>query len=201
MSGLAQRDSPTGAELFNPSAGKGTDAQQALATEPIPSLPLYEPPPPAQKRQKAPAVGDDSIQGAGQATELRDACVALARRARDAFSDACSTENPDEEEASFASAKNLIEDLWEYAYLRDRPFRDLLALLDAALKRAELMEFSETQRDVLSQAFSDLPRWMLDDTTVEGHIDRFAEYDVDITGPLRATTGKRVRVTFEVIEE
>lgn len=199
MSGLTQRHDFTGHTLFDPSRDKGTEAQETPAPESIPSLRIYEPPAPS--RQKAPAVGEDSIRGKEQASELRDACVALASRARDAFEDACSTEDPDESEASFASAKSLIEDLWEYAYLRDRPFRDLLALLDAALKRAELLEFSGTQRDVLSQAFSDLPRWMLDDTTVEGHIDRFAEYDVDITGPLRATTGKRVRVTLEVIEE
>jgi hypothetical protein len=127
--------------------------------------------------------------------------VALSRRARDAFRDACSSEDADEAEANFASAKSFIEELWEYAYLRDRPFRDLLALLDAALKRVELNDLNQTQRDVLSQAFSDLPRWMLEDTTVEGHIGRFAEYDIDITGPLRTSTGKRVRVTFEVLGE
>lgn len=202
MSGLTQREGLTGGKLFDLSAGKGTEAQQASAPESITSLRLYDPPPPPSRRhQKAPAVGEDSIQGAEQASELRDACVALARRARDAFKEACSSETPDEAEASFASAKSVVEELWEYAYLRDRPFRDLLALLDAALKRAELTELSETKRDVLGQAFSALPRWMLDDTTVEGHIDRFAEHDVDIIGPLRATTGKRVRVTFEVIEE
>lgn len=201
MSGQLQRDDLTGDKLFDPSAGKGTEAQQAPASESSTSLRLYEPPTPSRWRQKAPAMGDDSIQGTEQATEFRDACVALGRRARDAFKDACSLETPDEAESSFSSAKSLIEDLWEYAYLRDRPFRDLLALLDAALKRAELIELSETQRDVLRQAFSDLPRWMLEDTTVEGHIDRFAEHAVDIMGPLRVTKGKRVRVTFEVIEE
>ncbi len=202
MSALRQRYDLTGGKLFDPSIDRATEAQEARAPEPRPSLRIYEPPPPSRRHQKPPPVGDDdSIQGAERASELRDACVALACRARDAFNDACSTESPDESEASFASVKSLIEELWEYAYVRDRPFRDLLALLDAALKRAELMEFSETQRDVLSQAFADLPRWMLDDTAVEGHIDRFAEHDVDITGPLRAITGKRVRVTLEVIEE
>jgi len=35
---------------------------------------------------------------------------------------------------------------------------------------------------------------------VEGHVIRFADHSIDITDPLRATAGKRVRVKIEVIE-
>src|SRR5262249_42073445 len=120
---------------------------------------------------------------------------------RDAFQEACAAITPDEAEAAFASTKRLVEELWEYAYLRDRPFRDLLALVDAALKRADLAGFQEEQRKVVRQAFSDLPRWMLDEAAVEGHVLRFADHDIDITGPLRTTPGKRLRVKIEVVEE
>src|SRR5262249_14373183 len=113
MSRLPQRDGLTGGNVFAPSVAKGTETPQLPAPESVTDLQLYEPPPLPRRHQKAPAVGDDRIQRRDQAPELRDVCVALACRSRDAFKDACSSENPDEAEASFASAKSLIEDLWE----------------------------------------------------------------------------------------
>jgi hypothetical protein len=159
---------------------------------------VYEPPQPPSKRFEGKEEADRRPQ---PKEELRDACVSLARRARDAFSEACSSDDPDEADSSFASAKSLLDQLWDYAYLRDRPFRDLLALLEGALKPVELESLRDAQREAIRQAFDDLPRWMLDDSTVEGHIDRFAEEDIDPTAPVRGTPGKKVRVTIEVIEE
>jgi hypothetical protein len=102
---------------------------------------------------------------------------------------------------NFASVKSLFEELWGYAYLRDRPFRDLLALLETGVKYAEWTGLNDAQRDVLRQAFSDLARWMLDDETVDGHRDRFADHDLDVTGPLRPRPGQKLRVRVEVIED
>ncbi len=141
------------------------------------------------------------VEQTDEARELRDACVSLARRAGDAFSEACESTALDEADSNFSSSKGTLEELWGYAALRDRPFRDLLALLDAALKRTELGQLSDTQRDVIRQAFCDLPRWMLDDSAVEAHIERFADADIDILGPVRCREGQRVRVTFEEITE
>jgi hypothetical protein len=136
-----------------------------------------------------------------KAEEARDLCVTLARRASDAFKDACNAPTADEAESAFATVKQMLEELWGYAYLRDRPFRDLLALLDAALKRASLVDLKENERDVLRQAFRDLPKWMLDICTVDEHIIRFADQGVDITSPLRPINGKQIRMKIEVIKE
>ncbi|HJT76146.1 MAG TPA: hypothetical protein VJ739_03000 [Gemmataceae bacterium] len=201
MTGLPKLDSRTGEDLFKLPTTAGLDVQQPPAIDPTAEVRFEDVVPKARAAKQASWAGDGQVRGVELAQELRDSCVALARRARDAFKDACSAGMPDEVEASFASAKGLIQELWEFAYLRDRPFRDLLGLLDAALKRAELSELSDCQRDVLRQAFADLPRWMLDEGTVEGHVDRFAEHGVDIIGPLRIATGKKVRVTFEVVDE
>ncbi|MBM4070492.1 MAG: hypothetical protein FJ271_16280 [Planctomycetes bacterium] len=190
-------DRLTGSVLFNKGIGTGgqeTNSDYGSVTSPV------ETPTAAQLRQKTSGSGVDAYRSPEQAGEIRDICQQLACRARDAFKDACSSISIDEAEASLASTKGHIEELWEYAYLRDRPFRDLLALLDAALKRAALPDLNTAQRDVLRQAFADLPRWMLEDATVDDHIDRFAEHDVDIIGPLRATRGKRFVVSFEEVK-
>ena len=201
MSGVSRRDRRAGDDVFGLPTAPVSQAQQIEAPAPSPELRIYQPPSRPRLPRTAPRVGEDLARPAEQARELRDVCVELARRAKNAFIDACSSAGPDEAETSFISAKSLLEELWDYAYLRDRPFRDLLALLDAALKRAELGEFDESQRDVLRQAFADLPRWLLDDAILASHIERFAEHNVDITSPLRAASGKKVRVTIEVIEE
>lgn len=135
------------------------------------------------------------------AEDARDSCISLARRVGDAFKEACESKEPDEADANYASVKGALEELWDYAYLRDRPFRDLLALLEAASKRAELAQFSETQRDAIARAFHDLPRWMLDEDTVTAHVERFADQDIDITGPIRSGHGQRIRVIFEEVKE
>ncbi|OAI47171.1 hypothetical protein AYO44_09975 [Planctomycetaceae bacterium SCGC AG-212-F19] len=136
----------------------------------------------------------------GEAQRQIETSQSIARRARDAFREACDGTNPDQAEASFLSAKYKIEELWQYAPVRDRAFRDLLALLHAALKHIELVALSQSQRDVLRQAFADLPKMFLDDDLVGQHIERFAEQDIDIQGPLRPSTPKRIEVTFKEID-
>jgi hypothetical protein len=201
MSLLPKLANLTGGNDFLPGAARPTGAQTAPVFESSPDLRLYSPPLPPRKvlgRQEEHA---EELRRSEQAEELRDACLALARRARDAFREACSSNRPDEADASYASARGLLEDLWEYAYLRDRPFRDLLGLLEAALKGRERTDFHEPQREVLLKAFADLPRWLLDEDAVEGHIERFAEQDVDVTAPLRGLRGQRLRITVEGIDQ
>lgn len=193
----------TGASVY-PSGGlKERETQTIPEMEPGIELRAETTSPARNGFKRIPKVREDSIRELEQPTdEIRDECVAMARQTRDAFRDACDGGTGLDAELSFATTKRLIEDLWGYAYLRDRPFRDLLALLDAALKRVDFTTLHKTQRDVLRQAFSDLPRWLLDESTVQGHIERFAEHDIDVVGPLRSATGRKLRISIEeIIEE
>lgn len=136
-----------------------------------------------------------------EADRLLDACQAVARRARDAFKEACTATNVDDAEASFLSVKHKLDELWGYARLRDRHFRDLLSLVTTAIKKTELSAITPVQRDVLRQAFIDLPRLFLDDAVVEQHIDRFAEHAIDqVLAPIQAPKGKRLKITIEEID-
>jgi hypothetical protein len=156
-----------------------------------------------ESRADAPAVlrRRESFVTQDEADRMLDACQAVARRTRDAFKEACEALSPDDAEASFLASKDKLEELWKYAHLRDRPFRDLLALLTAAIKNAALSDLTDVQRDVLRQAFADLPKLYLDDDLVGSHIDRFAEHAIDeVLSPIRAASGKRLRVTIEEIE-
>jgi hypothetical protein len=54
------------------------------------------------------------------------------------------------------------------------------------------------QRDVLRQAFADLPRLFLDDALIEQHIERFADHSIDqVVSPIHAPKGKRFKLTIE----
>jgi hypothetical protein len=129
-----------------------------------------------------------------------DKSQSIARRARDAFRESCEADEEDQAETSFLAAKHKLQELWEYAAVRDRPFRDLLGLLDAATRYADLPNFTPAQRDILRQAFADLPRLYLGDDLVKEHIHHFAEHGVDILGPIRPTLPKRIEVTFRELE-
>jgi len=202
MDQFPMRDRLTGAEFFEFPDQKRTEIQNLPSTDLVDERQFYDLSP---RNGLAKRISRGRVDLAPDDLEktrlLRDDCVAMARRASEAFADACEAETEDEAEASFLVAKRFVENLWEYAYLRDQPFRDLLALVDAALKRAELPQLSQAQRDSVREALSDIHRWLLDEDTVEEHIERFAEHDVDITGPLRSTTGRKVRVTFEEVAE
>lgn len=125
----------------------------------------------------------------------------IARRSRDAFKEACEAADADDAEASFLAVKQKLHELWNYAQVRDRPFRDLLGLLTVATKATEVRSFTQNQRDALGLAFADLPRLFLSDSLVEEHIDRFADNGIDqIMQPVAEMKGKRLKITIEEID-
>jgi hypothetical protein len=107
--GVAPSDSPTDAQ-YRSEAGEATGGAKYR----------YE------SGSDAPAVlrRPDGFVTQDEADRLLDACQAAARRARDAFKEACEAPGPDDAEASFLAAKLKLEELWNFAYLRDRAFRD-----------------------------------------------------------------------------
>ncbi len=131
---------------------------------------------------------------------LRDAAQGVARKARDAFRDACRTLDPDRGECSFMAMTSSLDELWDYAKYRDVPFRDLLGMLDAATKCSDIKDFGSEQRDALCNALNDLTSWLLDYEAVHDHIRRFAELGIDVTGPIRNAIPRRMRITIEELE-
>jgi len=96
--------------------------------------------------------------------------------------------------------RSTLEELWRFAKYRDMAFRDLLGILDAATKHTELEAFNCSQRDILRNAFQDLPGWTIDYGAIEAAIQKFAEFEIDITGPIREKTAKSYRITIEEID-
>jgi hypothetical protein len=134
------------------------------------------------------------------AEDAREQCGQLARRARDAFKEACESDEPDQAESCYAAAVDAIKELWSLAPLRDQPFRDLLAALDAALRHGSITDFNTTQRNVIRSAFTDLPRWLLDEGAVADHLARFVEQDISVLGPIVPRANKRLRITIEELD-
>ena len=167
-----------------------TDTKYEPPIEPIGAR-VYEPlvarePEPARDR-----TGDD---------DPRTLSQDLARRARDAFRDACESLDKDSSEASYVAMRSTIDDLWRFARYRDMAFRDLLAIVDAATKHKDLDAFDPTQRDVLRSTFQELPRWIIEYDVVQTAIHKFADHGIDITGPIRQRTAKGYRITIEEID-
>ncbi len=140
--------------------------------------------------------------GAGRAipadkTAARDEFLATARRSRDAFRDACAAASPDDAEANFAECRAKLVDLWRFARLRDQPFRDLLGLVEAAVRSHEFDQLHQAQRDALAAALADLAQWFLDDAAVEKHIASFVEHDINTLKPVLLSSEKRYRVVIE----
>ena len=136
-----------------------------------------------------------------QGDEVREEVQRLARKARDAFRLACESAGAGDVEQgdeALAAAKKAIRSLWDYAVFRDRPFRDLLAAIDAAVRHRSIDEFVTAQRDVLGSAFGDLAKWLLGDEEVGKHLDRFAEHNIDILAPVTPRPAVE-RERFEVI--
>jgi hypothetical protein len=146
--------------------------------------------PPAAKDVSQPLSWDDK-------ETLRANSQDLAHKARDAFRDACNSLDSDRSEMSYLAMRSLLEELWTHAKSRDMPFRDLLAMLDAATRHRSIAEFSKDQRNVLHRAFGDLPRWLLTEESVDAIIEQFARLEIDISAPLRETTAKRLRIIVE----
>jgi hypothetical protein len=136
---------------------------------------------------------------AGDAEDQLETSQGLARKARDSFRAACHATEPDRIETNFLASRYGLQELWDYATVRNRAFRDLLAALDAAVRYADFAAFSESQRTALNDAFDDLPKMFLEGDQVRRHLDRFAAEGIDILGPLRSKTSRRVEVTFREI--
>ena len=117
-----------------------------------------------------------------------------------AFKDACDSDEPDQQESNYLAAQSSLDELWNDAKHRNIAFRDLLGILTAATKFTPLEAFNQTQRGVLRDAFYELHSWPLSYDTVMGHIEKFAERDIDITGPIRKSPAKKLKVTIEEVE-
>jgi hypothetical protein len=154
---------------------------------------LKESPPQVAREIERPHARTDS-------EAIREAMQALARKARDSFRNACETSDEDSAEASYMTMRSSLEELWDFARYRDLAFRDLLAILDAATKYGDINRFNNNQRDALRIAFQDLPIWHIGIEDVDRTIERFAEFDVDITGPIRQQASKKYRVVIEEID-
>jgi len=133
--------------------------------------------------------------------DLRSDFFNLSRRARDGFEVACAAKDEDQAETSYEAMVTTLSELWEYAAYRDRPFRDLLGLIEATLRYRSTKEFIPEQRKVILDAFSDLSRWHLDQSRVDEHLEQFMVHNLDIESPLRAPKGKKVRISIEIIED
>lgn len=191
---MAERNaSETASQLYVPNRTADVGApSNRLPDEALPYRSLADEPTVLRKETKA----------KDKADELLLASRALARRARDAFKEACESTDADEAEASFLAVKQSLTELADYLYLRDRAFRDLLGLLAAATRHVEFSAVETHQRDALSLAFADLPRMFLDDSTVEQHIDCFAEHGIDeVLRPVNSPKQKRLKITIEEVEE
>ena len=145
-------------------------------------------------------IGDpDAPQPILQAEDMRLAVQVKARHARDVFKIARESPDTDQAESSYYSARDSVEELWNYVNVRGRAFQDLLGLIDAAIKHRALSDFDDTQRDAISLAFADLPKLFIDEIEVEQHLRRFAEQQIDITAPLTPMDAKKFRVVVEEI--
>lgn len=126
------------------------------------------------------------------------AASAAARHARSAFKSACENLDPDYSENQYFACRDALEELWHYSSLRTRAFRDLLAVLEAAVKSSPMSDFDDTQRSVLQLAFGTLTRAFVDERDVEKHIQAFAEFGIDITSPIvENPTARKFRVIIE----
>jgi len=126
------------------------------------------------------------------------------RSARDAFVVACdAVERGDisAAESSFYAARDCVIEIDALAHLRTRPFRRLLKLLDAALRRSHITDFAEAQREALKQALRMLCRKFIDESQVTDINREFAHTGVDILGPIRKPRGKTYRVVIEEVTE
>jgi hypothetical protein len=176
-------------ELYEQPGQAETDTKYEPLIEPV-AAKVYEPLVAREPEAARGRTGDE---------DPRTVSQDLARRARDAFRDACDEIDQDTSEGNYAAMRSTIEELWRFAKYRDMAFRDLLAMLDAATKHKDLEAFDPTQRDVLRSTFQDLPRWIIEYDVVQTAIQKFAEHGIDITGPIRQRTAKGYRITIEEI--
>ena len=132
---------------------------------------------------------------------IRDECIPKTRLLRDKFLIAQKSQDPMNAEMSFQSMKSLLKELWTYESYRDQPFRDLLALIEAALvPLANFSVISERQGAAIGLALRDLAKWPLDDSEVVEHIARFEDNGIDMSAPLTGKGREGYKITIERIE-
>jgi len=122
-------------------------------------------------------------------SSLEDASHAVsvsARSARDAFRDACESNDETEAEQSFQECWQLLESIWQWddCEVRGQAFIDLLGLLDAALRNRDFRDFNPEQRDTIRQAIIDLPKSFVDAKQVSKHLRAFVDANIDVISPV-----------------
>ncbi len=178
-----------------PSVGNGTfQADEADIVQDTVSTPLSPIRGPSKNLRRA-------VTQVHPSADARAECSGLARQAKNSFASACTSADEDDADGHFSAAVDAMAQLWNYALIRDQPFKDLLAALDVALRDADIKQFDSRQRDALRLAFADLPLWHLDTATVNGHIDRLTEAKIDLLAPLRPKATKKVRIIIEELED
>ncbi len=119
-----------------------------------------------------------------------------ARAAREAFNSACDSPDPDYAENQYYACRDALEGLWQYAAIRTEAFRDLLGMVEVAIRTSSLTALDTVQRDVLQSALINLNRIFVSRSDVDGHLRAFAEHGIDITGPI---TGRDAAQSFRVV--
>jgi hypothetical protein len=166
------------------------------------------PPLPNPLRDKTDEYRDDSsppvarakVDDQSDAQTPGDDSQRIARTAWLTFRDAINATDDDSREASYLAVRSYIDELWKYAKARDIPFRDLLGMLTAATKYAEFDSFGATQLVILYEALGTLAGWMIEEDAVMKYIERFAEHDIDISGPIMTPAAKKYKISIEVVE-
>jgi hypothetical protein len=193
---IPKKDAPTSTASSEDGRRNGTSAQSAVAhtvggEADRPRVPgVADVLIPSEKRRELPSPG----------VEVRELCGEIARRARDAFREACDSSDEVQAEAAYTVARTCAKDLWDYARYRAQPFRDLLATLEIAITARNIRDFDANQKEAIRGAFEDLARWHLDDAAVLVHIGNFVEHNIDLAAPIKAHRAKRVRVSIEELE-
>jgi hypothetical protein len=137
--------------------------------------------------------------GTGPVMDIRDDCLRVTRRARDAFSAAISSgKDVDAADALLASATDFITLLWDFAKYRDQPFRDLLSAVEVATKRRTMDSFTDSQKNAILGALTDLTRWHLDAETADLHINELTDAGIDFMAPVTHLDHKKIRITITI---
>lgn len=141
------------------------------------------------------------LNGATPTTDVREDCLRIARRAREAFTLATAPNaRQDDADAAFAVVGECIAQLWEYAKYRDQPFKDLLAAVEISVRGRTVDSLSASQETALFLAVAELPRWHLDALSVEKSIDQLTDAQFDLLAPVKALGDKKIRISVTVEE-
>ena len=131
------------------------------------------------------------------ANEAIEKWRALTRQARESFLVASKNADEDLADSSYREVVDTIEELWTLAELRAQPSRDLLGLLDAALKHREIGEFSTAKRTALYLALDTMAKPFVSQSDYEGHVDSFLDAEIDTFAPVRERRPQLLRLRVE----